>query len=151
LMVSDCTFDSTDSGIRIKTLRGRGGLLQNLVYENLTMTRVKNPIFIIDYYPEREAPKDPAMEKTQEVTERTPINKNIAIRNVTASDCTNAGTIRGLPEAPISDVTLTNVKISAKTGMKIYFAKGIRFIDSKIDVRQDTQANLYEAEVTGLE
>jgi polygalacturonase len=151
LTVSDCTFDSTDSGIRIKTLRGRGGVLQNLTYENLTMTRVKNPIYIIDYYPERDAPKDPATEKPQEVTERTPINKSITIRNVTANDCTNAGTIRGLPEAPISDLTLTNVKISAKGGMKIYFAKGIRFIDSKIDVGQGKRADLFDADVTGLE
>ena len=151
LTVSDCTFDSTDSGIRIKTLRGRGGVLQNLTYENLTMTRVKNPIYIIDYYPERDAPKDPATEKAQEVTERTPINKNITIRNVTATDCTNAGTIRGLPEAPISDVTLTNVKISAKSGMRIYFTKGIRFVDSKVEATQDKRADLFDADVTGLE
>ena len=88
LTVRDCTFDSTDSGIRIKTLRGRGGLLQNLTYENLTMTRVKNPIHIIDYYPEREAPQDPAIEQPREVTERTPINKSITIRHVTATGCT---------------------------------------------------------------
>jgi len=151
LTVSDCVFDSTDSGIRIKTRRGRGGVLQSLTYENLTMTRVKNPIYVIDYYPEREAPKDPATEKAQDMNERTPINKRITIRNVTATDCTNSGTIRGLPEAPISDVTLTNVKISAKTGMKIYFAKGIRFIDSKIDVGQGKPLELFDAEVTGLE
>jgi len=151
LTVRDCTFDSTDSGIRIKTLRGRGGVLQNLVYENLTMTRVKNPIYIIDYYPERNAPKDPATEKAQEMTGRTPINKNITIRNVTATDCTNAGTIRGLPEAPINDVTLTNVKISAKSGMKIYFGKGIRFVDSMIEVGQGKRIDAYDAEVTGLE
>ena len=59
LHVSNCTFDSTDSGIRIKTSRGRGGLLQNLTYENLTMTSVKNPIYIIDWYPERMRPRIP--------------------------------------------------------------------------------------------
>jgi polygalacturonase len=53
LRVSNCSFDGTDAGIRIKTARGRGGLLQNLTYENLTMTAVKNPIYIIDWYPER--------------------------------------------------------------------------------------------------
>ena len=116
LRVSHCTFDSTDAGIRIKTLRGRGGVLQNLIYEDLTMKTVKNPIYIIDWYPERDAPKDPATEKAEPVTDRTPINKNITIRNVTATDCPTAGTIRGLPEAPITDVTLSNVTISAKTG-----------------------------------
>ena len=151
LTVSNCTFDSTDAGIRIKTSRGRGGLLQNLTYENLTMTAVKNPIYIIDWYPERDAPKDPTTEQAEPVTERTPINKNIIIRNVTATGCPTAGTIRGLPEAPISAVTLTNVTISAKTGMKIYHAKGIRFVDSKIDVESGKPLTTVDAEVTGLQ
>jgi polygalacturonase len=151
LRVSNCSFDETDSGIRIKTARMRGGLLQNLTYENLTMTAVKNPIYIIDWYPERDAPKDPATEKAEPITDRTPINKNIIIRNVTATDCPTAGTIRGLPEAPVSDVTLSNVTISAKAGMKIYHAKGIRFIDSKIEVETGKRLTLFDAEVSGLE
>ena len=151
LRVSNCSFDGTDSGIRIKTARRRGGLLQNLTYENLTMTAVKNPIYIIDWYPERDAPKDPATEKAEPITDRTPINKNITIRNVTATDCPTAGTIRGLPEAPVSNVTLSNVTISAKTGMKIYHARGIRFTDSKIEVESGKRLTLFDAEVAGLE
>ena len=150
LKVSDCTFSQTDSGIRIKTLRGNGGLLQNCTYENLKMTAVKNPIYIIDYYPERNAPKDPATEQPEPITDRTPFNKNISIRNVTATDCLTAGTIRGLPEAPITDVTLSNVNISAKTGMKIYYAKGIRFEGSKIVAEAGRPLTTYDAEVTGL-
>ncbi len=151
LRVSNCTFDSTDSGIRIKTQRGHGGLLQNLTYENLTMTAVKNPIYIIDWYPERNAPKDPSTEKAQPVDAHTPINRNIVIRNVTATACPTAGTIRGLPEAPISNVTLSNVTISAKEPMKIYHAQGIKFIDSKVTVENGKPLTLFNAEVTGLE
>ena len=151
LRVSNCSFDGTDSGIRIKTARERGGLLQNLTYENLTMTAVKNPIYIIDWYPERYAPKDPATEKAEPVTDHTPINKNIIIRNVTATNCSTAGTIRGLPEAPVSDVTLSNVTISAKTGLKIYHAHGIRFADSKIEVESGKRLTLFDAEVADLE
>jgi polygalacturonase len=151
LTVSNCTFEGTDAGIRIKTARGRGGLLQNLAYENLTMTSVKNPIYIIDWYPERDAPKDPSTEKGEPITDRTPINKNIIIRNVTVTNCPTAGIIRGLPEAPISDVTLSNVTISAKTGMKIYHAKGIHFTDSKINVENGKVLTTFNAEVVGLE
>lgn len=151
LTVRDCIFDQTDSGIRIKTVRGRGGVLQNLTYADLKMTAVKNPIYIIDYYPERTAPKNPADAKPEPVNDRTPINKNITIRNVTATDCPTAGTIRGLPEMPIEDVTLTNVNISAKTGMKIYHARGIRFVDSKITAQSGKPLITYDAQVTGLE
>jgi len=151
LTVRHCTFDQTDSGIRIKSGRDRGGLLQNVTYENLKMAAVKNPIYIIDFYPERTAPKDPATEKPEPVTPRTPINKNIVIRNVTATDCPTAGTIRGLPEMPIDGVTLVNVKITAETGLKIYHARGVRFEKSKIKVKEGEPLITYDAQVTGLE
>lgn len=151
LTVSNCTFEGTDAGIRIKTARGRGGLLQNLTYENLRMTAVRNPIYIIDWYPERFAPKDPATEKAEPITDRTPINKNITIRNVTVTNCPTAGMIRGLPEAPVSDVTLSNVTISALTGLKIYHARGIRFSDSKVSVENGKALTTFDAEVGGLE
>ncbi|HVM60299.1 MAG TPA: glycoside hydrolase family 28 protein [Verrucomicrobiae bacterium] len=151
LHVSHCSFDSTDAGIRIKTSRDHGGLLKNLTYENLTMTAVRRPIYIIDWYPERNAPKDPATEKPQPVTDHTPINQNIVIRNVTATNCPAAGIIRGLPEAPITDVTLSNVNISASAPMTIYFAKGIKFVDSSIAIGYGKPLELFSADVTGLE
>ena len=150
LTVSNCTFNGTDSGIRIKTPRGNGGLLQNAVYENITMHDVKNPIYINDYYPERTAPKDPATEKAEPVTDRTPITKDIMIRNVTITGSPNAGTIQGLPEAPISNLIFSNANISAKTGMIIYHARGVQFINSKITVADGKSLITYDAEISGM-
>ena len=104
----------------------------------------------MDYYPERNAPSDPSTEKAEPVAERTPFNQDIIIRNVTATDCPNAGIIRGLPEAPVSHVTFLNVNISAQTGMTIYHAQGIRFKKSKITVASGRALTTYDAKVTGL-
>jgi polygalacturonase len=151
LTVSNCIFTGTDYGIRVKTLRGNGGLLADCTYENLTMTRiVKSPISIVDYYPERTAPKNPATEEALPVTDRTPFNKNITIRNVTANDCPNAGIIRGLPEAPIDGLTFSNVNLSAKTGMIIYHAQNVRFSNSKITAEKGDALKTFDADVTGL-
>jgi len=151
LTVSNCTFNGTDSGIRIKTPRGNGGLAQNLTYENITMTNVKNPIYINDYYPERTAPMDPSTEKAEPVTDRTPIIKNITFRDLSVTHCPNAGTIQGIPEMPVSGVTFSNVTILASTGMKIYHAKGVRFINSKITAESGKALMTWDAEVNGLE
>ena len=56
-----------------------------------------------------------------------------------------------LPEMPVSDVTFSNVTISAQTGMKIYHARGVRFINSKITAESGKALMTYDAEVTGLE
>ncbi len=148
LTVRDCLFDQTDSGIRIKTVRGRGGVLQNLLYENISMNTVRYPIYIIDWYPERNAPQDPATEKAEPVTATTPINRNIVIRNLVATNCPTAGIIRGLPEAPVSDMTLSNVMISATNGMTIYHAKGIRFVHSKIAVDSGEPLTTFNAQIS---
>jgi polygalacturonase len=151
LLVSDCSFDQTDRAIRVKTVRGNGGLIHHCVYENLKMTHIKkSPISIVDYYPENTAPKDPATEKAAPVNEFTPQNRDIVIRNVTATDCPNAGVLRGLPEAPIEGVTFSNVHLSAKTGMAIYHAKNVRFENSTIEVSKGDRLILYDAEVSGL-
>jgi polygalacturonase len=150
LTVSNCVFDGTTAGIRIKTGRGTGGRLRHLTYEKLTMTNVKNVISIIDFYPERTAPKDPASEQPQPVTDRTPFTGDIVIRDVTASHCQNLGTIRGLPEAPVTDVTLANVQLSAGTGLKVYHARNIRFSQSKVASETGAALTTYDADVAGL-
>jgi hypothetical protein len=111
---------------------------------------VKSPISIVDYYPERTAPKDPATETAPPVTDKTPLNRNLTIRNVTATGCPNAGIIRGLPEAPIDGLTFSNVNISAKTGMIIYHARNVRFSDSQITVEKGDALKTFDAEATGL-
>ena len=149
--MTNCTFDQTDRAIRIKTLRGNGGLLRHVVYEDLKITAIeKSPISIVDYYPESRAPKDPATEKAEPVNALTPFNNDIVIRNVTVTDCSNAGVIRGLPEAPISGLTFSNVNISAEKGMIIYHAKNVRFEASTIEIKKGKPLITYDAEVTGL-
>jgi polygalacturonase len=151
LTVRNCTFDQTDRAIRIKTLRGNGGLVRHCVFENLTMTDIKkSPISIVDYYPESNAPKDPADEKAVPVTEYTPQNRDIVIRNVTVTNCPNAGTIIGLPEAPIDGLTFSNVNLSAETGMILYHAKNVRFENSTINVQKGDSTITFDADVTGL-
>ena len=151
LLVDNCSFYQTDYGIRIKTLRGNGGVLTNCIYENLSMIAIRiSPISILDYYPERDAPADPATETAVPITDRTPLNCNIVIQNVIATDCANAGVIRGLPEAPIDGLTFSNVNLFAQSGMTIYHGRGVRFVDSSIKATHGQTLTTFDATVTGL-
>jgi polygalacturonase len=131
VVAEDITFDGTENGIKGKSQRGRGGLVQNLRYSNMKMSQVKNPINFMSYYDEKS--KDPNLDAREAMTELTPVWKNVVIQNVTATtlstDRRNAGILWGLPEAPIENFTLKNVVIDSQKPFKLYHVKGITFAD----------------------
>ena len=113
-------FDGTDNGIRVKANRDRGNEVGNLVFRDIEMKDVKNPLVISEYYP-RILPPESAVAPAP-VTRLTPHFHNIVIRNVTATGAAIAGAIVGLPEAPITDVVLQNVNLSGEKGLSIGYA-----------------------------
>jgi polygalacturonase len=159
LTVSNCTFNGTDYGIRMKSDNDRGGLVQNLKYSDITMTNVKYPIVIYSYYneigtPSSVTPATAAGEPVSATNSLTPIWRNITINNVTATALTGqniSGIIWGRPEMVVSNVTLRNVSITAPTKtFCIYNARGIQIIDSNLTAPNTTTntLTLYNAEVT---
>ena len=149
MVVRDCTFEGTDAGIRLKSSRIAGGLVEDLTYENLTMKKVKVAIYITSYYPKE--PSDPASDAKQAVGDLTPIWKNIRISHVTAEGGETAGIVVGLPEMPIENVTLEDVHLKAKKGMTIVNARGIKFVDSTVEAASGEGVMVKNAEVSGLE
>ena len=112
-------FNGTDQGIRVKANRDRGNVVKNLVFRDLKMTGVKNAIVISEYYP-RIMPAGGVT--AAPVGRLTPHFSNITIENVTATGSNSAGAIVGLPESPVENVVLKNVKISAQKGLTIGYA-----------------------------
>jgi polygalacturonase len=149
LTVDHVTFNGTTSGIRMKSARDRGGLVQNLTYSNITMTNVPNPVFITSYYPT--LPTDPTTDTAMAITATTPHWQNITIRNLVATGSTNGGILWGLPEAKISTLVFDNVKIQATTGMEIFHATGISFTNgSTVTPRSGAAVTVSDAAVTGV-
>ena len=154
--VRNCTFENTENGIRIKSQRGRGGIVENISYSDITMKNVDPAITLTSYYMFNSAgdakqKSEPTKDAAQAVAAGTPIYRNIHIRNLTATCQKAAGIIIGLPESVISDVTLENVQItSATTGLKIQNAKGIQFKNVQITAQQGPPVIMDNAEVTGM-
>ncbi len=119
ILVENIEFNGTDNGIRIKANRDRGHPVYNLIFRNITMKNVKNALIVSEYYPRVMPPNGVS---AAPITRLTPHFSNIVLQNVTATDSRNAGAIVGLPESPVKDVVLDNVKISAQKGMAIGYA-----------------------------
>ena len=120
ILAENITFDGTGNGIRIKASRDRGNDVSDIVYKNIHMKNVRNPLIVNEYYPHHFPPKP---NRPAPITRLTPHFHNITIENMTAVNSQNAGIIDGLPEAPVHDFVLKNVKIEAKKGMLISNAK----------------------------
>ena len=120
MIVRRCTFDGTETGVRFKSDRHRGGLVENIVYADLTMKHVGQAITISSYYMGATADVAGGRDTPQPVTRTTPQWRNIVIRNLTAVDCLKgAGTIFGLPEMPATGILLDHVTIEAPKGLRL--------------------------------
>jgi len=120
VVISNCVFDGTDRGIRIKSTRGRGGVVEDIQVSNIVMRNIKREAFMLNLKYSR-MPEEP-------LSERTPIFRNINISNVTANNVDTPIKIIGLEESPITDVTFTNVNIkSAKNTSSMTNCENIKF------------------------
>ncbi len=117
ILISQCLFNETDRGLRIKTRRGRGkdAIIDGITFDNIKMNKVLTPLVINMYYycdPDGKSEYVRSREKLP-VDERTPylgkfIFKNMICENVNIA----AGTFYGLPEMPIESVELENIKFT---------------------------------------
>ncbi len=131
VVISNCVFDGTDRGIRIKSRRGRGGEVSDIRVNNIVMRDVMCPFVMNMYYfcGARGKEKYVWDKDAYPVDERTPSFKRIYIDNVTAVNVhACAGYFYGLPEMNLEDISLSNISVhmaqDAKPGVPI-MADGI--------------------------
>ena len=139
LFVSDCSFIGTDIGLRFKTTRGRGGVVEKIFINNINMKDIAGEAILFDMYymgkdpvpltgEKRELPKA----EFKPVDETTPVFKNFRIDGVVCSGAEKAVFVRGLPEMHISDIVLENMVLQARKGFDLQEASGIRFKNIKV-------------------
>ena len=115
--VTQCIFNETDRGLRIKTRRGRGkdAIIDGITFSNIKMIRVLTPLVInMFYYCDPDGKTEYVWSKNKlPIDDRTPYLGEFTFKDI---DCSNvnvaAGTFYGLPEQPIKKITIENVKFS---------------------------------------
>jgi len=118
ITVANCVFDGTDRGIRIKSTRGRGGVVEDVRISNLVMRNIRDEALLLTTFYTKTEPEP--------VSERTPVFRNIHFDGITG-DARIAGELTGLAEMPIEGVTFSDIQLEAKTGFSVRDARGIEF------------------------
>lgn len=128
IVISNCVFDGTDRGIRLKTARGRGGIVENIRVSNIVMRNIRDQAIVMDM--------QYAKTEVEPVSERTPQFKNIYISDMTGST-NRVGLLRGLAEMPITNVSFNNINMQAKAGFSLENAEKITFNNVQVDVASE--------------
>jgi polygalacturonase len=139
IWVNDCTFIGTDIGLRFKTTRGRGGIVEKIYINNISMKDIPGEAILFDMYYMAKDPIALAGEKReaprvefQPVSEATPQFRDIQISNVVCNGAEKAIFIRGLPEMHVKNIVLQNMVLQAKRGIDCQEASGITFKNIKV-------------------
>lgn len=131
-------------GIRIKTPRGRGGIVQDIVFRNNRMTDVETPMVFSGYYtgagydeaavanqlarsggfvlghqiyPSDADPAQPYKPNS------TPWIRNVRVEGLRATGADRAGIVVGLPERSIQNLVFTDVEVSSERGLLVRHAE----------------------------
>jgi polygalacturonase len=123
IRVNNCLFMGTDIGLRFKSTRGRGGIVEKIYIHNVRMTDIGGEAISFDMHYTGNAPLDAARElsnveqKVVPATEETPQFRDIWIEDLICRGAHAAVLLQGLPEMPIRGIHLRNISITAETGM----------------------------------
>lgn len=133
ISVSNCQFLGTDVGLRFKSSRGRGGVVENIYITNISMIDISTePIHFNLYYGGKSVVEtledndaEPVTEVIPPVSITTPTFRNIFIKDVTCSNARKAMYFYGLPEHNIDNINVENVVIHSQFGAEIMESKNI--------------------------
>ncbi len=127
IVISNCVFDGTDRGIRIKSTRGRGGVVEDVRVSNIIMKNIRLEALTLNLFYARS--------EYEPVSERTPQFRNIHISNITGN-AKQAGSLLGLEEMPIKDVSFSDINLKTQVGFTVSNVENVTFHNMQIDAEK---------------
>jgi hypothetical protein len=119
VFLEDCDFEGTDRAIRIKSRRGRGGLVENLFARNLRVKNLRREVVILNM--------DYGSDRKQAANEKPPVFRNMEIENVTGGGAPTAILIQGLEDSPVENIRFKDLDLRSTRGVVCKDAKDLEF------------------------
>ncbi len=147
MFVSNCIFMGTDCGLRFKSLRGRGGVVEDIYMENIRMVNIATEAIRFNLFYASKSPSedpltgDPVIEE-QPVSEATPVFRNMSFKNIVCEGAKKAIMMQGIPEMPVENMTFENMKIRATEGISLNYAKDLIFKNVSLNIEKGNAASI---------
>ena len=159
--VSNSQFLGTDVGLRFKSRRGRGGVVENIYIRNINMFDIlTEPLHFNLYYGGKsvvetleDGDEVEVAEVIPEVDETTPTFKNIYIQDVVCASARKALYFYGLPEHMIENINVENYVVHSEVGGELLESKQINLKNIEIYPKEGpalTLRNTQDVHIEGL-
>ncbi len=135
IFIENCTFVGTDKGLRFKSTRGRGGVVENIFARNIMMKDIVHEAIFFDMFYFVKFATDGKRDETPTVNEGTPIFRNMVFNNITCNGATTAVFIRGLSEMSVQNITISNSTLVADAGVELTDASQIKISNVKFIIK----------------
>lgn len=122
IYLQKCCFMGTDNGLRFKSTRGRGGVVENIYISDVYMANIKSDVILYDLYYGKRSGSTPEF---RPVDEATPAFRDIHMKNIYCNGAGRAILFQGLPEMKLRNITLENAVIEADKGIECMDAEDI--------------------------
>ncbi|MCL3779298.1 glycoside hydrolase family 28 protein [Prolixibacteraceae bacterium JC049] len=133
----DCNFSNTDRGLRIKSRIGRGGVIENLWFENITMNNIKNEAIKLNmhYGASSITPK----------SDKKPVFRNFYFKNIYSENSKHALHAKGISDQLIANMSFENMQLSSKYGMTIINAEKFNFKNISLKTKEEVSVKVEQS------
>jgi hypothetical protein len=128
IAISNCVFDGTDIGIRIKTMRGRGGVVEDILVSNVIMNNIVNEGILITLRYQRTQPEP--------LSERTPSVKNVNLSGINIQGARRPIAVYGLEERDVSGIRISDISSFSRMGILLENSSGVSLHDIRMDIKE---------------
>ena len=139
--VTNCRFLGTDVGLRFKSCRGRGGVVENIHIRDIVMMNIPTEPLLFDLHYGGKSAVEAAAEGASPfdveyvpADETTPQFRNIHISNVKCAGAARAMYFNGIPEKNIENIVVEDCEIVSQKGADLRYSSNVVLKD--VDVRQ---------------
>lgn len=145
ISVKNLTCIWTDVGLRFKSARDRGGVVENILIDGVWMKDIAGEAILFDMS-YGDAPSDVPPER-----QRLPQFQNITIRNVVCDGARAGLRLEGLQEKPVKNISIEKATLVADRALLIDYAQLIRLKDIIVRMKQGPVAIVKNSQMIELE
>src|ERR1035437_9807934 len=144
ISVKNCNFIGTDIGLRFKSAKDRGGLVENIFIDGIYMKDIVNEAVLFSFSYEQN------LEQNKNKEEKLPVFHNFNFNNIICIGAEHALIIDALEESPVKDIKISNSYFETVSGVSAAFASSIYFEKVKFKIKEDKLISLNQTDKTNF-